>query len=159
MFIEGDGYVFKKRKKYDVHPGREMVKIKQEILVRICKKFRLSFVVLFGSQLLPKKGFKGDYDIAVFFRDGISSDKELELISRFSQVLSSDAVDVVILNFAHPLIQYEVATCGQLLYEREAGSFDRFRWQAIQRWNDNKKFSNLQLEYIKDYLAEAGTGT
>ena len=53
-----------------------------------------------------------------------------------------------------PLIQYEVATYGRLLYEKKPGSFDRFRWQAVQRWNDNKKFSNLNLDYVKDYLAE-----
>jgi len=148
-----------KQRKYGTYAGQEMIRIEPGIVVRICEEFRLSFVVLFGSQLLAKKGFKNDYDIAVSFRDKMSSDKELELISRFSQVLSSDAVDMVILNFAHPLIQYEVATCGRLLYERETGLFDRFRWQAVQRWNDNKKFSHLKLDYIKDYLAEVETGT
>jgi len=153
------GYVFKRKEKKHTCAGERMVKIEQEILVSICEKFGLSFVVLFGSQLLPKESFKTDYDIAVFFQDEVSSDRELELTSRFSQVLLTDAVDIVTLNFAHPLIQYEVASCGRLLYEREVGLFDRFRWRAVQRWNDNKKFSDLKLDYIKDYLAETETGT
>ena len=136
-----------------------MVKIDQAILARVCEEFSLSFVVLFGSQLPGRKGLKGDYDIAVFSEDKISDDEDLELVSRFSQILESDAVDVVILNFAAPLIQYEVATYARLLYERNPGSFDRFRWQAVQRWNDNKKFSNLNLDYVKDYLAETRIGT
>lgn len=135
-----------------------MVKIDQDILARICEEFSLSFVVLFGSQLPGKKGLKGDYDIAVFSEDKISGDEDLELVSRFSQILESDAVDVVILNFAPPLIQYEVAIYGRLLYEKKPGSFDRFRWQAVQRWNDNKKFNNLNLDYVKDYLAEMRVG-
>jgi len=39
--------------------------------------------------------------------------------------------------------------------EKKPGSFDRFRWQAVQRWNGNKKFSNLNVDYVKDYIAEA----
>lgn len=136
-----------------------MVKIDQEILARICEEFSLSFVVLFGSQLPGRKGLKDDYDIAVFSEDKISDDEDLELVSRFSQVLQSDALDVVILNFAAPLIQCEVATCARLLFERKPGSFNRFRWRAVQRWNDNKKFSNLNLDYVKDYLAETRIGT
>lgn len=136
-----------------------MVKIDQEILARICEEFSLSFVVLFGSQLPGRKGLKDDYDIAVLSEDKISDDEDLELVSRFSQVLESDALDVVILNFAAPLIQYEVATCARLLFERKRGSFNRFRWRAVQRWNDNKKFSNLNLDYVKDYLAETRIGT
>lgn len=136
-----------------------MIKINQDILARICQEFSLSFVVLFGSQLSGKKGLKGDYDIAVLSEDKISDDEDLELVSRFSQILESDAVDVVILNFAPPLIQYEVAIYGRLLHEKKPGSFDRFRWQAVQRWNDNKKFSNLNLDYVKDYIAEIRIGT
>ena len=135
-----------------------MIKIDEDILARTCEEFSLSFVALFGSQLPGGKGFKGDYDIAVLSEDKIGSDKDLELVSRFSQILESDAVDVVILNFASPLIQYEVATYARLLYERKSGSFDKFRWRALQRWNDNKKFSNLNLDYIKDYLAEMRIG-
>ena len=131
-----------------------MIKIDENILARICEEFGLSFVVLFGSQLFKGRSFKGDYDIAVLSENKISSDKDLELVSQFSQILESDAVDVVILNSASPLIQYEVATSARLLYEKESGSFDKFRWRALQRWNDNKKFSNLNLDYIKDYMAE-----
>jgi predicted nucleotidyltransferase len=136
-----------------------MVKVDQDILAGMCEEFSLSFVALFGSQLLGRKGLKGDCDIAVFSEGKISGDEDLELVSRFSQILESDAVDVVILNFAPPLIQYEVATYARLLYERKPSSFNRFRWQAVQRWNDNKKFSNLNLDYVKDYLAEMGIGT
>ena len=136
-----------------------MVKIDQDALARTCEEFSLSFVVLFGSQLPGKKGLKGDYDIAVFSEGKISDDQDLELVSRFSQILETDALDVVILNFASPLMQYEVATYGRVLYEKKPGSFDRFRWHAVQRWNDNKKFSNLNLDYVKDYLGEMRIGT
>ena len=132
-----------------------MFKIDDESARKICKDFDLSFAVLFGSRATGRKGFRDDYDIAVLVSQGrIGESKELELICRFSQSLETDDFDLVILNFAHPLLQYEVAQEGKLLYELEKGSFDRFRWRAIQGWNDNKKFNNLHMDYVEEYLSE-----
>ena len=130
-----------------------MTEINQQAVLKICKDFDLSFVVLFGSQATRRKGFKDDYDIAVLAsQGGIKEAEEMKLICRFSQLLETDNLDLVILNFAHPLLQYEVAQEGELLCEVEEGSFDRFRWRAIQNWNDNKKFNNLNVDYVEHYL-------
>lgn len=130
-----------------------MFELDDESVGRICKDFNLSFVALFGSQATDRKGFKDDYDIAVLTSQGrIGEAKELELICSFSQLLQTDNLDLVILNSARPLLQYEVAQEGKLLYEVEEGSFNTFRWRAIQIWNDNKKFNNLNMDYVEGYL-------
>ena len=130
-----------------------MTEINQQAVLKICKDCDRSFIGLFGSQATGRKGFKDDYDIAVLtFQGGIKETRQVELICRFSQLLETDNLDLVVLNFAHPLLQYEVAQEGKLLYEVEEGSFDRFRWRAIQSWNDNKKFNNLNMDYVEDYL-------
>lgn len=132
-----------------------MTEINRQAVLKICKDFGLSFVVLFGSKATCRKGFKDDYDIGVLaFHRGRKEAKQVELICRFSQLLETDNLDLVILNFAHPLLQYEVAQEAKLLCEVEEGSFDRFRWRAIQSWNDNKKFNNLNMDYIEGYLNE-----
>lgn len=128
--------------------------ITQKELKKICQEFGLSFVVLFGSRASGKKGFKEDYDIGVFSSPPLKKKEELTLICRFSQVLRSDALDLVFLNQSPPLLCYEVANNGLLLHERDGGSFDRFRWQALQRWNDAKKFYAQNRLYIKNYLKE-----
>ena len=126
----------------------------QKDLKKICQEFGLSFVVLFGSRASGKKGFKDDYDLGVFSSPSLKEKEELALICRFSQVLRSDALDVVFLDQSPPLLCYEIANNGLLLYERDEGSFDRFRWQALQRWNDVKKFYAQNRPYIKNYLKE-----
>lgn len=142
-------------KRYQKKPHIIFRKIAKKSIGRICQDFDLSFVVLFGSRATGRKGFKNDYDIAVLTSSArIGETKELELICRFSQLLQTDNLHLVILNFAHPLLQYEVAQEGKLLYEVEEGSFNTFRWRAIQRWNDNRKFSNLNMNCIEDYLSE-----
>ncbi len=131
-----------------------MIKIDQEELKNLCFEFKFSFVALFGSRVREGKFFKRDFDFAVLAEESLSDDKELELINRFSQILKSNDVDVVILNFASPLLQYEVAKESVLLYERTPGSFNNFRNLAIRKWDDNKKFIDLKLDYIKDFIKE-----
>jgi len=131
-----------------------MVEIDREQLNNLCNEFGLSFVALFGSRLREGKSFKKDYDFAVLVESPWNRDKELELINRFSQIFKSDDVDIVVLNFASPLLQYEVAQEAVLLYERVSGSFNDFRCLAIRKWNDNKKFMDLKMDYIKDFIKE-----
>ncbi len=131
-----------------------MIKIAQDKLNNICFEFGLSFVALFGSRVKERKSFKRNFDFAVLAQKSLSDNKELELIGRFSQILKSNDVDVAILNFASPLLQYEVAREATLLYERVPGSFNDFRSLAIRKWDDNKKFSDLKIDYIKDFIKE-----
>jgi predicted nucleotidyltransferase len=128
--------------------------VNKKDIKKICQEFGLSFVVLFGSRASGKRGFKEDYDIGAFSPHPVKEKEKLALICRFSQILGSDALDLVFLNQSPPLLCYEVATTGRLLYERDEGSFDRFRWQALQRWNDTKKFYAQNRLYIEDYVRE-----
>jgi predicted nucleotidyltransferase len=131
-----------------------MLKIEQNKLKELCEGFSLSFIALFGSQVRGKRSFKGDFDLAVLTQKPLHEDKELELICRFSQILESNKVDVVILNFASPLLQYEVAKGAVLLFENIPGSFNEFKNLAVRKWNDNKKFNELRIKYIKDFTDE-----
>lgn len=126
----------------------------KDVLQKICQDFHLSFVVLFGSRAFREKGFKEDYDLAVFCQRHFNFEEEIELAGKFSQILQNDALDLVILNRASPLLQYEVATSGQLLFEQDIGSFNTFCWRALQVWNDNKKFYQQNLAYVKSFLKE-----
>lgn len=128
-----------------------------EGITKIARDFRLSAVILFGSRLPGKTRFKNDYDFAVLIpTQKLEVDKELSLICKFSQLLKTDNFDLVVLNFASPLLQYEVARRGKVIYERKSGLFNRFRWYAIQRWNDNKKFHESKTKYINEYLKGNG---
>ncbi len=123
---------------------------------RIARRFGLSFIVIFGSKASNRKGFKDDVDIAVMAKGVLRGDVELRLVGEISHTLETDALDVVVLNFSPPLLQYEVSGSGKLLYEEAAGLFDRFKFRALQRWNDNKKFHNLNAVYLKNYLGRKG---
>ena len=131
-----------------------MVKINQRELSELCFEFGLAFTALFGSSLKEGRAFKKDFDFAVLALTPLSDDQERELTGRFCRILKSNDVDLVVLNFASPLLQYEVARGAKLLYERAPGSFNDFRNLAIRKWNDNRKFTDLKIDYIKDFIKE-----
>ena len=121
-------------------------------MIIFCKDFNLSAIILFGSRLPQRKGLKKDYALSILPRGRIEEGERLSLICQLSQILKTDDLDLVILNSTSPLLQYEIAQKGQIIYERDKGSFNQFQWYALQRWNDNRKFYNLASKYIKDYL-------
>ena len=132
----------------------QRMSLTQKNIKELCQKFGLSFVVMFGSRASGKEGFKRDYDIAVLPSYPLKEKDELGLICKFAQDLQSDDLDLLFLNRPAPLLCYEIAMNGSLIYEKDEGSFNNFRWRAIQRWNDVKKFYAQNKLYIKNYLKE-----
>lgn len=119
-------------------------------LIHISRKYKLSLIVLFGSYATGKVHNKSDKDIAVWTRkDNIN---ELKLFYDFLNLYNSGNIDLLLLNRADPLTQYEVAVKGKPLYEDEDGRFRQFQIYAMKRNDDGKKFYNLDKLYIKRFL-------
>ena len=80
-------------------------------------------VYLFGSRALDNDGPMSDYDFAVYF-DGRDTrkmfDAKLELLDKLSRLLSTDNIDIVILNTMEaPELKYQIIKEGKVLYEEQ----------------------------------------
>lgn len=117
---------------------------------RIANRFNLSLIILFGSYAKGRIRTGSDRDIAVWI-DTKRID-ELRLFYEFVNLYQGENIDLLILNTADPLIQYEVAANGRLLYEKREGKFRHFQVFAIKRSDDGRKFSELDKDYIDRYL-------
>jgi hypothetical protein len=82
----------------------------------------------------------------------ITPERELELIRALVLATHEGNLDVVILNHADPLLGYHVVRDGGVLYEREPGMFDWYRWWAWKRYLDTAKFRRLESEYVDAFL-------
>jgi uncharacterized protein len=92
---------------------KEIFKIYPEIKV----------VYLFGSRALDTDGPLSDYDFAIYF-DGKDTRKmfdiKLELLDRLSRCLSTDKIDIVILNTTEgPELKYQIIKEGKVIYEEQ----------------------------------------
>jgi predicted nucleotidyltransferase len=93
----------------------------------------LRLLVLYGSRARGDAHAHSDWDFAYEGDAGLDVDALLaELVKR----LDVDRVDLVDLGRAGALLRYRVARDGELIFERQAGRFGRFRLEAIDTWCD-----------------------
>jgi len=108
-------------------------------LQALARQYQLELVILFGSRAkgTPRPG--SDTDIAVLRREGIVPPEEvLELTYRLGRTLGMPNPELVDLRRAPPLLKYEVARSGKVLYEAEPGLFQRFHILAWKLYQDDR---------------------
>lgn len=113
----------------------------------------IDLVVLFGSVATGVSRAESDLDVAV--RGG----RQLDLVlvtNQMSQLLHTDAIDVVDLRRASPLLMMEVVRGGMLLYERTTGIYADFCSLAHRRYVDTAKLRLAQRETIQQFLLARG---
>ena len=111
---------------------------------------------LFGSHAVGRTGPASDYDIAVLCAPELSSPERgrwrLELIGRLIDVYHSDAIDLVILNDAPPLLRFEVIRVRHVLYNRDDEARVTFEVRTMQEWFDwEPRYTRMQRARLKHF--------
>lgn len=110
----------------------------------------LRLIVLFGSIAGKTPDRARDIDLAFLIGNPVAI---VDLTNRIAGLLHEDAVDIVDLRRASPLLAARVAEQGIPLYERIPGEFTRFRSLAWRRYVDTSKLRRLQHESLHRSLA------
>jgi uncharacterized protein len=95
---------------------------------------------LFGSHAVGRAGPASDRDIAVLLAPVLTPQErgrwKLELIGRLIDAYRSDAIDLVVLNDAPPLLRFEVIRVRHVLYNRDDEARVAFEVRTMQEWFD-----------------------
>jgi predicted nucleotidyltransferase len=110
------------------------------------------FAYLFGSQASGTTGPLSDVDVAVFTRSPISFDARLLMLADLTMFLKTDAVDLIELRDAPPLLTYEVVSSGQLLFSKDSGAQNRFEQKSFLRYFDTQHLRDVQNQYLRHHL-------
>ncbi len=132
---------------------RRIVKIDPARLKEIAQQWGLDLIVLFGSHAQGRARPGSDVDIAVraIQRPWGDWKWEFEVEAALSDTLQADGeVDLVFLNGASPLLMFQVASTGQVLFEKEAGAFSEFRSYAARMYYDDAPRFNRQAKYLRE---------
>jgi uncharacterized protein len=96
--------------------------------------------MLIGSQAYGRPGPLSDVDIAVWHDPGLDSrgrfDLQLSLASDAGRALSTDEIDIVMLNLATPLMRHRAIRDGKRLVERDHDERVRLETRAILDYLD-----------------------
>lgn len=128
------------------------MRIPKKKIAGLCKKHQIILLILHGSHARGQSGRSSDLDIGILAKNKIHSEQYMIMLEDFGEVFG-EKFDPVILNSTEPLISYQVAIHGKLLFEQKKGAFAAFRIQAISRFLDSKKFRDLEIIYIKRAIA------
>ena len=110
----------------------------------------LGLLVLFGSAARGRRGARSDVDVAVL----TSSVADLDaMYLSLAPRLKTDRLDIVDLRRAGPLLAFEVARSGLVLFERSPGLFRQFQSLAWRRYADSRKLRDAQRRAIQVFLA------
>jgi predicted nucleotidyltransferase len=100
----------------------------------------LAALYLFGSLARGTAGLRSDVDLAVILRRDLDAGgrwrKRLELIGRASDLLGTDAVDVVVLEDAPSALGHRVLRDGRLLCERDSARRTAVAEDVMRRYLD-----------------------
>lgn len=129
--------------------------VSQRVFARFCKTQRVAFATLFGSAVSGRATADSDLDLAFWVEGHRLEGRELDLTNGLMQTLHRNDIDVVVLNHANPLLQWQVASTGTLLYERTPGRFGRFQVYAMKRYDDSRKLLALQDLFLTRLLKGA----
>lgn len=113
----------------------------------------VQLLVLFGSAVKGRCASAHDIDLAV------QCDGPADLDALYLAVaprLGTDRVDLVDLRRAGPLLAFEVARTGRLLFERQPGAFRQFQSLASRRYCDTEKLRRAQRRAIQAFLEREG---
>ena len=125
-------------------------------LTDIAQRFGIKMIIIFGSQASERVRAGSDIDVAIWMqhRAWDNWECELELIGELTEAITGDGdLDVVFLNGASPLLLFEVASDGVVLYQVQPTTFAQFQSYAARRYDDSRKFFEQQREYLEEKYA------
>jgi predicted nucleotidyltransferase len=130
----------------------------QHKLNQLFGKFPILTVYLFGSQVAGNTTAKSDIDIGIYFNPEATKtermDAKLLLINEIGAILSTQAIDLVILNDVPIYLQQEIIQANSYLYIADESKRVDYEVKVISMYLDQKyyfdRFDRSLLEQIKE---------
>lgn len=120
----------------------------QKELKKICEKFQIKFLILFGSQASKKTHKESDVDIAIY-PEGKKFEKNTHAFEeKLAKIFKNPNIDLINLKTTGPLLQREVVTNGKLLYAMDKESFSLFQMYAISAYYEFEPYLKLREKMI-----------
>jgi predicted nucleotidyltransferase len=118
----------------------------------LIKKYDIHLLLAFGSYQTERFTKDSDIDLGYLAKRDFSPEEELQLLKDLIMLYRRDRIDLVNVGKTSPLLMYEIATHGRVLYE-ENDSFLRFKLKASARYADTGHLRRLRQSYLDRELS------
>lgn len=123
-------------------------------IAKLARKYDLTLVVLFGSQVTGHTHKESDIDVAYMSDKKLSFDEEVLLNTDLTGVFRNDKVSLVNMKTASPLLLKQIVTNATVLYERTPHLFIEMFLYALRVYEDAQPIFELRDEYLKRRVKE-----
>lgn len=114
----------------------------------IAEKYSLKLLVYFGSYDTKYYTSESDIDIAYLSDSDLSIEEKITLSEDLIKFHKKSEIDLVDLKSAEPILRYEIAKNGRVLYEREHNLFERYSLFYIKRIYELRPVIEEQIRQI-----------
>lgn len=118
----------------------------------LIKEYDIHLLLAFGSYQTERFTKDSDIDLGYLAKRDFTPEEELRLLKDLVLLYRRDRIDLVNLVKASPLLMFETATHGRVLYE-ENDSFLRFKLKASARYADTAHLRRLRQSYLDKELS------
>ncbi len=122
-------------------------------LAELASTYQLRLMVLFGSAARGKMHTESDLDLGVLPQKKLSHAKCISLWSELSRLFARE-VDLTILSHPDPVLGFEIAKEGILLYEAETDTWENWKSYHIRQYWDTEKFREDLSNFISKRAEE-----
>lgn len=131
-----------------------MIEIDKNKISEIAKRYKLTLVVLFGSQATGFTHKDSDVDVAYRSSSKLSFDDEVLLNTKFTELFGNDKVSLVNLKTAPPLLLKQIVTNGRALYEESRHLFTELFIYALRVYEEAESIFDLRRHYLSRKISE-----
>jgi predicted nucleotidyltransferase len=110
----------------------------------------VDLILLFGSVVSGRARPTSDLDVAVLGREVVDLDS---VFLALAPKLKTPRLDLVDLRRAGPILAFEAARSGVVLFERTRAVFRQFQSLASRRYADTRKLREAQRRSLQVFLA------
>ena len=124
-----------------------------DTLAGVCRRHAVCLLVAFGSTVRERRSPDSDLDLAVWIATTHSVSQTLARLEvALRPLFPGECFDLVLLNRASPLLQFQVALYGSVLFESVPGVFHTFQVLASKRHADEAHLRRLDRVSVERFL-------
>lgn len=127
---------------------KEIIAVNKVTLNEIVEKYNIELLVYFGSYGTKFYNSESDIDIAFLSSSYLSIQEKLELLEDLIHYHKKSEIDLVDLRTADPVLRYEIAVNGRVLFEKEENLFERYSLFYIKSIYEHKSVLEDKMRKI-----------
>ncbi|MBI4715955.1 MAG: nucleotidyltransferase domain-containing protein [Nitrospirae bacterium] len=128
----------------------------QQTLAEMASRYHLKLSLLFGSAVTGKFHAHSDLDIAVLHDGPVFPHREYaDLIYDLHEVFPGKKVDLSFINHADPLFLKKIVENCRILHG-DPRRLQSLKIYAFKRYQDHRRYFEMEEAYVKRFLKKAG---